>query len=78
MGAVFCHISIQTNRNVNEKPLLNPSLSQFNIYLCNRSEKSKCPSQGNPRAYSAAHCMPDGRTLPPAPPSLSASTAYRE
>lgn len=34
---------------------------EFNICLCNRSEKSKCPSQGPPRgAACTPRCMPDG------------------
>lgn len=42
-----------------------PAPSPFNIYLCNRSEKSKCPSQGTPRANTVVHCMPDGLQHPP-------------
>lgn len=60
------HVSVQTKRNVNEKPLLlSHPPSPFNIYLCNRSEKSKCPSQGTPRANTVMHCMPDGLQNPP-------------
>lgn len=31
----------------------------FNIYSCDRSEKSKCASQGTPRANGEVRCMPD-------------------
>lgn len=48
MGAFSLHISDQTKMNVNEKPP--PPLPR----LCNRSEKSKCPSQATLKARRGA------------------------
>lgn len=39
----------------------------FNIYPGDRSEKSKCPSQGAPSANGAAARMPDGPSERPFP-----------
>lgn len=48
------YISVLSNKNVNEKPRLH---SQFNICLCDRSEKSKCPLAGHPEGqlHTALH-----------------------
>lgn len=50
----------------------------FNIYSCNRSEKSKRTSQGNPRARGVMVCMPDGSHTHSPPPAHPLSHPYRQ
>lgn len=73
MGAVFLpHFHLNQQECQWEAPVCSPS---FNICSCNRSEKSKCPSQGSLRANGVVYCMPDAAPKPslaPAPPSLEA------